>query len=404
MIEILDKAKCSGCEACAASCPKQCIQMQADSEGFQYPVANKEQCIQCKICDTVCPIQFKSNRNAVKYTVVAQHKVPEQRYNSASGGAFFGLAETVIESGGIVYGVVFDENFFVKHKRAESLADVEAMQGSKYVQSEMKDIYKTLRSDLESGRMVLFSGTPCQVEGIKRWLKKDYSNLYTVDLVCHGVASPKVWNKYCNFLEKQHGSSMKSYSFRSKEKGYHLNGTKICFKNGDEIYANDKSEKNDFMHLAYYDKICSRPSCHDCAFKSLERISDLTLFDCWSLSEVAPEMEDDMGTTTIMVYTEKGNDLLRESAGKLRIKKVDGSKLIQLDGVNAIYSMIPHLKRAEFFSHLDEWDIERLQKEYLVRKEASLIYKIIKQLIVKIGLLGFAQKIKFSILGKMKKI
>lgn len=404
MIEILDKAKCSGCGACAVSCPKQCIQMQTDSEGFQYPVVNKEQCVQCKICDTVCPMQFKSKRNAVKHTVVAQHKVPEQRYNSASGGAFLGLAEAIIALDGVVYGVVFDQQFRVIHKRATSIEEIFAMQGSKYIQSDMKNVYATLRSDLESGRQVLFSGTPCQVEGIMRWLKKDYVNLYTIDFVCHGVSSPKVWDKYRSCMEENNGSQIKNYSFRSKEKGYHTFGTKICFENGIEIYTNDESEKNDFMHLAYFSEISSRPSCYNCAFKTIERTSDMTLFDCWSLSEVAPEMEDDMGTTTILVHTEKGNALLRKSAANVKMLDVDGQILLKADGINAIYSMIPHPKRADFFAHLDDWSIEQLQDTYLIRKEGSPIHNVLKQLIVKMGLLHVAQKIKFDILGKIKKI
>lgn len=400
MIEIQDKKQCSGCGACVAVCPQQCIRMQPDQEGFYYPRVDTTKCVQCGLCDATCPIQHKSVREKIQYTVVAQSKNQKARMQSASGGAFYSLAETIIASGGVVYGAVFDEQFTVRHVRTDCMEGIAAMQGSKYVQSDMSEVYKTIKEDLLSKRNVLFSGTPCQVEGLKRFLRKEYPNLYTIDLVCHGVASPKVWNKYRCAVEEKHQSKMKYYSFRSKDQGYHLSGTKIVFENGDSVYTNDKMPRNDFMHLAYYDKIASRPACHSCAFKTVERVSDLTLFDCWGLAEVAPEMEDDMGATTILVHTQKGDELLKESVPFLTVKQVDGEKLLQIDGINAIYSMIPHPKRKEFFENLNDYSIETLQDRYLTRKNPTKIYRVFKQLIIGMGLLQFAQKIKFKWLRK----
>lgn len=196
MIDILDKKDCCGCSSCVQRCPKQCITLKEDNEGFLYPIVNKEICISCGLCEKVCPVLSQGEPRKPLKVYAAKNQDEEIRRQSSSGGVFTLLAEQVIREGGVVFGAIFDENWEVKHDFAETIEGLAPFRGSKYVQSRIDDNYKKAERFLNQGRKVLFSGTPCQIAGLKRFLRNEYDNLLTVDFVCHGVPSPGVWRQY----------------------------------------------------------------------------------------------------------------------------------------------------------------------------------------------------------------
>lgn len=384
MIEITNKTKCCGCEACKNICPKQCINMKADEEGFNYPSIDRDVCINCHLCEKICPILNTSKRNGVIKAVAFQHHNTETRLQSASGGAFSAIAEYVLERNGVVYGVVFSSTWKIVHTRAESKNELYKMRGSKYVQSEINSAYCDCKNDLKNNRLVCFSGTPCQIEGLLNYLGGNNDHLITVDLVCHGVSSPKVWSIYLDDIIRKQGATIVEYSFRSKKTGYHDFGTEIQFSNGECIYTHDKGEKKDFMHLAYFNEICSRPSCHDCAFKTLERRSDFTLFDLWHMSDFDEQHEDDKGTTAVFVHSLKGRNIIDSLALKHVIVDINPQKAMRLDGNNIEFSMRPNKRREEFFHDLNVLSIDDLMEKYFkhntTKKSSSLLKTVLKHL------------------------
>lgn len=196
MIHITDKRDCCGCNSCVQRCPKSCIRMREDDEGFLYPEVDESVCIDCGLCEKVCPVIHQARENRPIVVCAAKNKSEEIRYQSSSGGVFTALANEIIREGGVVFGAGFDENWEVKHDCTETVEGLSAFRGSKYVQSRIGDSFKKAEQFLKIGRTVLFSGTPCQIAGLKRFLRKEYDNLLTVDFICHGVPSPGVWREY----------------------------------------------------------------------------------------------------------------------------------------------------------------------------------------------------------------
>lgn len=218
MICLTDKSQCCGCEACRNVCPKQCITLKEDKEGFLYPEINVTTCIKCGLCERVCPMLLQSNKERMPVAVyAAKHKDDNIRLVSSSGGAFTFLAEKVIEQGGVVFGARFDENWQVVHDYVETKSELSLFRGSKYVQSRIGNSYQQVQQFLKSGRLVLFTGTSCQILGLKLFLRKQYDNLLAIDVICHGVPSPKVWKKYLNEVAFGHCSQITDISFRNKK-------------------------------------------------------------------------------------------------------------------------------------------------------------------------------------------
>ena len=207
MIQILDKSQCCGCTACVSICPKQCITMREDEEGFLYPVVDSSHCIDCNLCKKVCPELYPKEMREPLHVYAAKHKNEQVRLASSSGGIFTLLAEKIIDEGGVVFGVRFNNNWDVVHDYTETMEGLAVFRGSKYVQSYMGDCYLKAKSFLEQGRKVMFTGTPCQIAGLKNFLRKDYDNLLTVDVVCHGVPSPKVWQVYLDEIARKGGKN-----------------------------------------------------------------------------------------------------------------------------------------------------------------------------------------------------
>lgn len=328
MISITDKAKCCGCTACVQRCPKHCISLNEDKEGFLYPIVDKETCVDCGLCEKVCPALNISDERIPLRVYAAKHKDDEIRMKSSSGGVFTLLAEQVIDEGGVVFGARFDECWEVMHDYTETKDRLAIFRGSKYVQSRIGNTYHQAEKFLKEGRKVMFTGTPCQIAGLKRYLRKEYSNLLAVDFVCHGVPSPKVWRIYLDetiareSLEKNtvslhannRSKSIQSIEFRSKSTGWKKFSFSLTLAKAvaegerNSVFLSSKFYDNPYMQ-AFLSDYTLRPSCYQCVCKSGRSGANITMGDFWGIEKIKPEFDDDKGSGLILNYLIKGLDL-----------------------------------------------------------------------------------------------
>ncbi len=313
MIKIDDKTVCSGCAACSNLCPQKCIVLEKDKMGFVYPAVDMMKCVDCGLCEQVCPglkrITDRPNRQLMSYA--AQNLDEAVRLSSSSGGIFTCIAQYILSQEGVVFGAAFDNTFrSVRHIAVQTLQDLYKIQGSKYVQSHVGSSYQMVKCFLDMGKLVLFSGTLCQIAGLKAFLHKDYRNLYLVDVVCYGVPAPSVWSEYLDVLENKYNGKVTGVSFRDKRKGWSNYVISIKFDNGKE-YVNSRVKDpymRGFLHDCYL-----RPACYKCNFKGLSRATDITLGDLWGIEHIAPELNDEKGTSLVMISSEKGKELFEKA-------------------------------------------------------------------------------------------
>lgn len=338
MIHITDKKNCCGCSACVQRCPKQCIRLEEDTEGFLYPQVDEETCIKCGLCEKVCPILNQADKLSVLEVLAVKNPNDEERMNSSSGGVFLPLAREVINQGGVVFGAVYDESWEVHHVYAEKIEDVYPMMGSKYLQSKIGNSFKDAERFLKQGREVLFVGSPCQIAGLRTYLRnKQYSNLLAVDFLCHGVPSPGVWRRY--LAETYGGYDAKEQSRLQATAGKNsvllssLNATSpigdIKFRDKREsgwkkyrfvvrqksaskadqntVLSSDIHYDNPFMR-GFLSDIYLRPSCYECKCKNGVNHSDMTIADFWGINQIAPEFDDDKGVGLVLLNTKKGEE------------------------------------------------------------------------------------------------
>ena len=309
MIRIHEKDNCSGCHACANVCPQSCILMVSDDEGFWYPQVDKDKCIDCGLCEKVCPIihKWQPDESRTTTAMVALNKNEEIRLRSSSGGIFTLLAEEIIAQGGVVFGAAFTNDFkSVHHICVSSTVDIGRLRGSKYIQSKTEDSYIQAKKFLDKGIKVLFTGTPCQIGGLYSFLRKDYDNLYTQDIICHGVPSPFIWEKYLEERERKAASKTQQMFFRHKKYGWKTYAVLFEFSNNT---AYVKSFQEDSFMKAFLSNSCLRPSCHHCSFRNPIRQADITLADFWGIHEVFPEFDDDKGTSLVLIHSDRGQSL-----------------------------------------------------------------------------------------------
>ena len=384
MIEINDEYQCCGCTACANICPKNCITMAPDEEGFLYPEVDRDLCINCGLCEKVCPvINAPKNMHGEVESYVVRAKDDEVLSGSTSGGFFTPVAEYVLSENGVVCAATFDKDWNVVHEFITSReADISKYRGSKYVQSNLGSCFSRIKEYLVSNRLVLFVGTPCQAAGLKNYLQKEYENLITIDLVCHGASSPKLWSKYVAFQSNQFHSTIRNISFRNKTYGYHSGTMKIEFDNGEVYYG---SARVDYMLKSFFSEISSRPICYKCPFKGIKRCSDFTIYDCWHFSDLAKgEKDDDKGYTNVIVQSKKGADILKALVGELELYQVYTEEAIKLDGVMVTKSAVPHPRRKEYYKDLDKETLSQhiqkfipvTKKDILIEKSKSVLYKL----------------------------
>lgn len=340
MVEIKDKEDCCGCSACYSICPKSCIRMVEDQEGCLYPVVDKDACIGCSLCENVCPVTHpRESRHPIE-SYAAIHEDESIRLQSSSGGVFSALADWIIDRGGVVFGARFDEKWDVCHDWTNSRDGLQFFRGSKYVQSRIGTCYKQVKSFLMDNRWVLFTGTSCQIAGLKAFLKNDYDKLLTVDVICHGAPAPKAWRDYL----KEIGSGLSLVSFRSKNEGwtnYHF-----LFEKQDGVVSDQVFHKNIYMK-GFLSNLYLRPSCSSCHFKSGRCQSDITLGDYWGIQNIHPEINDDKGVSAVILYTEKASRIIKELPLKLVKTNIDS-----ISSSNPAYfkPCAAHPKRKFFFS------------------------------------------------------
>ena len=345
---MMDKKNCCGCTACMHICPVKCIEMKEDAEGFLYPVIDKKKCVNCHKCENVCPIKNTENYNAETKTFVGYNKDESVRNQSSSGGIFSLAADWILSQNGVVFGAAFDENFEVCHIAAQTQEELSKLRTSKYVQSRLGDAYPLVKQYLENNRKVLFTGTACQIAGLKNYLQNDYENLYTVDVLCHGVPSPKIWKMYIEHKKKQFNAPIEKIEFRSKESGWKSYSFNMEFSDNRRYCVKFHEDKYMQMFLGNIDL---RPSCYACRFKGFPRISDMTIGDSWGIESYMPDMDDDMGTSVILVHSQKGVKLLDAVRQSLNLRDASLDKALPITAESR-KSVEMHPNRKKFFKGL----------------------------------------------------
>ncbi len=359
MINLSNKSKCCGCNACVQICPRKCIFMKEDSEGFLYPTVNNEECISCGLCEKKCPMLHCAKSNDTYLDAYAAYTRDDKvREVSSSGGMFTVFANEILEQNGVVFGVSFSQDFKSAHHIAvTNKDDLYKLQGSKYFQSNTEDSYRRVEELLKEGKLVLYSGVACQIAGLKNYLQKDYDRLYTIDVLCHGVPSPKLWRKYINEKKEEFNNyDIKKVEFRNKATGWKNYSIKIFF---DKYRIYQEIFVNDSFYKLFLNDIALRPSCHSCKYKDLQRPSDITIGDFWGIQNLLPEMDDDSGTSVVIVHSSKGKQLLQNIHEEIKFTEVDANKALP-EHMDSRKSVKPHKNRATFFERLNDTNISEL--------------------------------------------
>lgn len=390
-VKIEEKDLCCGCTACYSVCPKNAIKMVRDNEGFLYPEVDKEKCVNCGMCKKVCPILNKAKLNEFKpKAYLFQNSNEEIRKDSTSGGIFTAIGEFVIKNNGIVYGATLDDNFVVNHIGVESVEKLSKFRKSKYVQSNQNNCFKEIKQYLDNGKLICYSGTPCQVGGLRAYLRKDYENLILVDIMCHSVPSPLVFEKYKRYiLKKMNANKILNINFRDKSKyGYKYSMMTVETDNG--IYS--QGIDTDPYLRAFFGDTSVRPSCYNCHFKTMKRVSDLTIWDCFNINEIDKSFDDDKGTTRVLVQSEKGEKLL-ENLDNVRLKELDIN--IATKKVKEMTNSVNYNnKRKEFFENINDDNV--FEKYYPINfktKTNSFVRKTLAVTGVYSSVKSFAKKI-----------
>lgn len=366
MIEI-NKIKnlCTGCTACFSVCPKSAIEMKARKGGFLFPEINKDKCVNCGLCEKVCQAYkdneniFLSSDNANYFAAYAKEEFMDE--NSTSGAVASLLMQEFVKQGFKVCGARFSDDLkTVYHKLSDDIGDIKAFAGSKYLQSDLKDTYKEIKKELERGGTVLFTGSSCQAGGLKKYLGKDYENLYIIDFICHGVPAPELWGKYKEYLEEKHKAKLIKYNFRAKTDGW----GKITQSAEFEPLKSFKNSgsKNEF-HYWFGRHLSLRESCFNCLYRRKDRISDITVADFWKIEEYYPEIPVKQGISAVIVSSDKGEKLLELIKDKIELIPVSEESIFE-KRKTALYNFeIPAL-RQEFMSDADKISIKELIKKY----------------------------------------
>lgn len=371
MEKICDKSKCTGCSACVNSCPQNAINMIKDENGFMQISIDESRCIDCKLCKSICPILNKKNCNSINKCYVGYAMENKYLEHSSSGGIFTVVAEKILLDNGVVIGASFENNK-LNHILIKSVEELNKLQGSKYLQSNLGNIFKVVKENIKN-KKVLFVGTPCQVAGLKAFLKKSNDNLITIDLFCHGVPSPKLFDKYVEELEKNNNDKLINYDFRDKSTGWDTYSNKAIFRDKEiKQLHND----NDYMNLFLSD-VTLRESCYDCCFKLGNKYSDITLGDFWGVKNYYPEMYNKNGVSAVIINTDKGTSIWSDICDKLEYKNCRLEEIIN-GNPSLVKSAVLTKQRKFFFSDIDNYSIKKLIEKY--KKRIPLKLKIISKL------------------------
>lgn len=375
MIKISDKSECCGCSACVSVCAHNAITMKPDAMGFLYPEVDVSKCVECGLCEKVCAFNDdydKSLNLSVPEAYGARHKDMSEVETSRSGAAFIAISDWILEQGGIVYGAGYADHFRVVHKRAVTKEERDEFKGSKYVQSDMGTIFRQVKQDLRDGKIVLFSGTPCQTAGLNSYIGKKYrENLYLVDIVCHGVPSPYIWRDYLSYIEKKYKKKVSVVNFRDKgEYGWAAHKETFIFEDGEKITP----EQSPYTDL-FYKHIMLRQSCGSCHYCNTIRPSDITIADFWGVEKTDTKInKDNKGVSLLLVNTDKGRRVLEEIKNKLYLISAKLDDCLQ---PNLMHPSIINAKNKKFeLLYVKRGFIYVLRKYTKVGLKNKLIYNI----------------------------
>lgn len=398
MPKLVEWEQCCGCGACANKCSKQAIIMQPNHEGFQHPMIDQNLCIECGACEKVCPgLDPATNKEANPTAYIVQHKDDSIRYQSTSGGAFTAIAEEVIRRGGVVFGAVMTEDLKVVHDCVETEEELARFRNSKYVQSEIGDTYKRAKSFLDAGRWVCFSGTPCQINGLYKFLGKEHERLIMVDVVCKSVPSPLVFQKYVEFKKAQEGK-ISDIVFRDKKRGF-LYCTMAHYishddrKGGKDVYRRG-SESDEWLRLFLSGKI-SRHSCMTCPYQTAQRVGDISLGDIWETGNA--KLDDNRGTTLVHVWTDKGRILLESITESIR---VFSSSIEKSRGVERKNTIVESPIRSRLFrdaNNILAVDFFAMYAPYTMKVQVK---NIGRYLLWRLGIQNFVRHVKHALIHR----
>ena len=365
MIELVSKDKCSGCSACYNACKFGALSMEIDETGFWFPKIDREKCIECRACMRVCPAlnhQEYYSENPKAYIV--QNEDDEIRRQSTSGGAFTAIAKEVIKQCGVVFGAAINDDYKVSHVWVDSEAGLAIFRSSKYVQSWIGTAYQEAEKFLKTGREVCFSGTPCQINGLKKYLGKEYENLLTVDVMCRAVPSPKILQKYLEYQREKY-PNFDRIIFRDKSRGYSYSG--VALYQEDKVLFRGGSESDPWLRL-FLGGYCNRETCHSCLYQDGIRASDITLWDCWGTYNYAPEWDDNKGTTNLIAWTAKAERIVVQS-DDLRIKEI---------GIDHIDASLKRnsLRKPQYDQNQFFYDADILSGKEFINKYAPITAKV----------------------------
>lgn len=377
MIQINDKSHCCGCAACVQRCPKHCIVLTEDKEGFLYPKADATRCIECGLCEKVCPVLQQEKPQSPQRCYVAIHPAEEIRKESSSGGVFTAIASVILKEKGVVFGARFDSDWNVVHDYTETQEGLAAFRGSKYLQSHIGNTFQQAEDFLKAGRKVLFTGTPCQIAGLRHFLRKDYPNLLTMDFICHGVPSPLVWQQYLREVRKEHGDiKISQINFRDKTAGwknFRLRVSQIKDQSESPVIS-EPFPQNTYMQ-GFLKNLYLRPSCYSCAAKSSKSGSDLTIGDFWEIHQTLPDWDDDRGTSCVLILTDKGKRYFEQA--ELKYQEVTYSSISNENPALEHSPVINRKKRALFFK---DFQIVPLEQNVSKLIRVNIFTRIIQKL------------------------
>lgn len=381
MIEIKNKVDCCGCNACGDACAHGAITFKTDNEGFWYPAVDKSKCVDCGLCEKVCPIinidKLKKNDLPQSICYAAEHKNMEVVFDSTSGGLFSALADIMYKSDGYVGGAVFNEDFSVRQYISNNKEDLPKIRSSKYLQSSSEGFYKQVKDLVRKGENVLVCGSPCQMAALRAYLHKDYDNLIIADYICRGINSPKVWRKYLDSFEERYGSKVVYCKAKSKEYGWRNLTQKVILANGKHVY--ETKDQSNYTKGYLQTGVYCRPSCYECKFKGYPRMSDITLADFWGIENVNSSMEKNLGTSLVMINSKKGEAYFEKVKKRINYVEVP-FKSIEA-GNQALNKPLTAAKvnRDEFFDDLDKMTFLQIADKYILHDNKHCIKSKIKQ-------------------------
>lgn len=378
MIKISDKADCCGCRACIQICPCNCINFYVDEEGFSYPSINTDKCVNCGLCEKVCPVLNQARDAELKVSHLYAIKNCNEfiRKDSSSGGFFTSLAEYVLASGGIIYGAAFDENFTLNHCRVDNKEDLARLRGAKYLQSNICDTFSQCKQDLKEDRLVLFTGTPCQISALALFLGKEYEKLLRVEIVCHGVPSPMIFQDYLSEILPS-GSIVKIVKFRDKKeswKKYHFTVT-YDYCGYRKIYSECVTES--LYMKGFLSDMFIRPSCFKCPSKSFKSSSDFTIADFWGQEYTFPDFDTDTGVSAVFAHTQKAK-LILSNLTDIIVEPRPIADFIEYNP-SLVNSSNLTLKTNRFWRNYAK--IGKVSESVLMASKLPLYYRILQKLI-----------------------